>query len=214
MDYLIQGDYQEFQTALQAIPHTTKRLSADEELSTNQQAYFVVTGTIIEIMRLADGEEHALMAYSTATLFPPLNTTAFESENNLCYRTVTPSTVWCFDEQLLQRFGNQNSQFQAVMTNSYLKHMNYYLHDIEQLIHATGMQRLVTFLLYYIEVHHPHANLIPLRQKNIAKLIAVNPTNMSRNIKKLKAENIVKISGDGITITDLAKLRTYSALSQ
>ncbi|ETY72599.1 hypothetical protein LFAB_16715 [Lactiplantibacillus fabifermentans T30PCM01] len=214
MDYLIQGDYQEFQTTLQAIPHTAKRLSADEELSTNQQAYFVVTGTIIEIMLLADGEEHALTAYGPATLFPPLSTTDFKPKNNLCFRTVAPSTVWCFDKPLLQRLGSHNPKFQAVMTNSYIKHMNYYLDDIEQLIHTTGMQRLVTFLLYYIEEHHPHANLIPLRQKNIAKLIAVNPTNMSRNIKKLKAENIVKISGDGITITDLAKLRTYSALSQ
>ncbi|USJ85843.1 helix-turn-helix domain-containing protein [Lactiplantibacillus pentosus] len=51
--------------------------------------------------------------------------------------------------------------------------------------------------------------MIPIRQKNLARLIALNPTNMSRNIKNLKEANIVQVSGAGITVLNPEALNTY-----
>jgi DNA-binding MarR family transcriptional regulator len=82
-------------------------------------------------------------------------------------------------------------------------------YDNDVLAKYADVQRLVSLLLYYLNEHHPAGNLIPIRQKNIASLIAINQTNMSRNIKKLKDSGLVIVSGSGIQVLDAEGLKAY-----
>lgn len=207
MKFLIQNDYQAFKNELQKIPHTQKHFLENNEIDMSHQTYFIITGRVIELLLLTDGDEHALIAYGNQTIFPPLFSESMTTVDTLTFRAIQPSTLWCYDSQLLAKYANSNDQFNFQLKQSYLKHMDYYLNDISQLIASSGMQRLVTFLLYYLDEHHPVDNIIPVRQKNIATLIAMNPTNMSRNIKKLKDANLVRISGDGITVLNYSELK-------
>lgn len=209
MEFFIQKDYQDFEDDLLKLPHTQKMIAANEEISLTNQTYFIVSGRVVEILLLPDGEAHALVAYGPQTLFPPLFSASMPTKDELIFRFVQPSTLWCYDNTLLANYAEQHRTFAKQLNQSYLKHMNYYLNDISQLITSSGMQRLVTFLNYYLDEHHPSDNLIPIRQKNLARLIALNPTNMSRNIKKLKEANIVQVSGAGITVLNPEALNTY-----
>lgn len=209
MDYLIQDDFQQFEEELKKIPHTQKRYATDIEIPLANQTYYVVTGRIIECLLLADGDEHGLVAYGPHTIFPPLFSTSVPSDHVLLFRTIQPSILWRYDNDVLAKYADAQPAFSKQLNQSYLKHMDFYLSDISQLISASGMQRLVSFLLYYLNEHHPADNLIPIRQKNIASLIAINPTNMSRNIKKLKDAGLVIVSGGGIQVLDPERLKTY-----
>lgn len=211
MDYLIQDDFQQFAEELKKIPHTQKQYAADTEIPLANQTYYVVTGRIIECLLLADGDEHGLVAYGPHTIFPPLSlfSTPTSSDYVLLFRTIQPSVLWRYDNNVLAKYADAQPAFGKQLNQSYLKHMDFYLSDISQLISTSGMQRLVSFLLYYLNEHHPAGNLIPIRQKNIASLIAINPTNMSRNIKKLKDAGLVIVSGSGIQVLDAERLKTY-----
>jgi CRP-like cAMP-binding protein len=209
MDYLIQDDFWQFEEELKKIPHTQKRYAADIEIPLANQTYYVVSGRIIECLLLADGDEHGLVAYGPHTIFPPLLSTSAPSDHVLLFRTIKPSILWRYDNDVLAKYADAQPPFSKQLNQSYLKHMDFYLSDISQLISASGMQRLVSFLLYYLNEHHPAGNLIPIRQKNIASLIAINPTNMSRNIKKLKDAGLVIVSGGGIQVLEPERLKTY-----
>lgn len=209
MDYLIQNDYQQFKNDLQQLPHTQKNYLPNDEIPLPKTTYFVVTGRVIELLLLEDGREHALVAYGPQTMFPPLLSESIKSKDVLLCRAIQPSTLWCYDNDLLVDYARTQPTFGQQLNQSYLKHMDYYLNDISQLISESGMQRLISFLLYYLNEHHPADHLIPIRQKNIAMLIAVNSTNMSRNIKKLKDANLITVSGDGVNVLDPAALKAY-----
>jgi CRP-like cAMP-binding protein len=209
MDYLIQDDYQQFLEELKKIPHTQKQYAANAEIQLVNQSYFVMTGRIIERLLLVDGEEHSLVAYGPRTMFPPLFSSSMSAQNVLLYRTIQPSTLWRYDNRVLTEYAETHPDFDKQMKQSYLKHMDFYLSDINQLVSSSGMQRLVSFLIYYLNEHKPANNLIPIRQKNIASLVAINPTNMSRNIKKLKNADLVSVSGSGIKVLDPNRLKTY-----
>lgn len=209
MDYIIQNDYQSFQNELQKLPHTQKTYQANDEIPLTNRSYFVVTGRVVEILLLEDGNEHALVAYGPQTMFPPLFSASMAVKDELRYDVIQPSTLWEYDNDMLFNYAQTHSAFSKQLNQSSLKHMDYYLNDISQLLTESGMQRLITFLLFYLDEHHPADHLIPIRQKNLATLIAVNPTNMSRNVKKLKDANIITVSSDGVTILDLEALKAY-----
>ncbi|AYM01503.1 Crp/Fnr family transcriptional regulator [Levilactobacillus yiduensis] len=209
MDYLIQNDYQQFKNELLKLPHIQKTYMANDEVSLTNKTYFIVTGRVIELLLLEDGREHALVAYGPKTLFPPLFSASMKSRDTLLFRVIQPSTLWCYDSALLSNYAQTQPALRQQLNQTYLNHMDYYLNDISQLITESGMQRLVSFLTYYLKEHRPTGNLIPIRQKNIAVLIAVNPTNMSRNIKKLKDANLITISGNGINVLDPQALEKY-----
>ncbi|KRM54510.1 Crp/Fnr family transcriptional regulator [Lacticaseibacillus sharpeae] len=209
MEYLIQNDYQQFKKDLQGLPHVQRTFPPNTEVPLTNKSYFVVAGRVIELLLLEDGREHALVAYGPETIFPPLFSEPMQSKDELLCRTIQPTTLWCYDNTALFNRAQMQPAFGKQLNQSYLNHINYYLNDISQLLTESGIQRLISFLVYYLNEHHPVDNLIPIRQKNIATLIAVNPTNMSRNIKKLKDAELISISGNGIRVLNPDALKTY-----
>lgn len=165
MDYIIQNDYQPFQNDLQKLPHTKKTYQANDEILLTNRSYFVVTGRVVEILLLEDGNEHALVAYGPQTMFPPLFSASIAAKDELRYDVIQPTTLWVYDNDSLFNYAQTHSAFSKQLHQSALKHMDYYLNDISQLLSESGMQRLITFLLYYLNEHHPADQLIPIRQK-------------------------------------------------
>lgn len=122
------------------------------------------------------------------------------------------STILCFlNNEVLKEFFLENPRFTYAMMMFYSKELRKAEKRIKYLSQMTVREKVAESLLYYIDTFgfDKRTGLISvdLPRKDISDLAGTNPNQVSRALSEFKNENIIKVSGKHIHITDLDQLK-------
>lgn len=209
-DYFMEHNFTEFKSLLSQIPHAVIVLSGSSKkpvpLANTNHIFFIVNGRVRNKLLLENGKWHTLLTYGPNAIFP-LTKPNKTIDDVVIHFAVEETMLWTFDGDFFENESlRSNHEFQLALSNYRQKHTLFLLHTIATQITQTGLQRLANFLCYYIKKHHPAQSKINLNQKDIADLIGINTINMSRNLRRLRDNQVVKVQGGQIFVLNLEEL--------
>lgn len=133
--------------------------------------------------------------------------------------TVTPASVVVIPREHLQSVMSREPRLQAYFLEVLAAWLNELIEKIDQLTLLDGAQRLARFLLERLEdtesagaESESPVVQIPTRKRELATMLNLNPPSLSRILRQLQEQGLIRVRGRRIELLDRQGLRAMTRL--
>lgn len=177
--------------------------------------YLVLSGSVRLVFISADGREHiAKIAtggdhFGEAVMFLskpfPLSSYALEA-----------SELLFIGKEAVDTCLKQNPDFARVLIANLSTQLHHFANQIAMLTLHKADQRVIGYLLRYIEANEqtkPDISFtLPAKKHNIASHLNISPETLSRTFRQLEDMGLMTIKGRKILIPDIEKFRSFGTV--
>lgn len=168
--------------------------------------YYIIDGTIKLSLLHESGREKTFSFHGTGTLIPYFHPGKFKLEQSLLLYAVTDINVLSCDKLYFAEILKDNYELGSALLEVYVKHINLLMYDVGNQLFNNGLIKVCNFLYSYLKIGKSENSIIDISQDELALIVGLNRISVSKNLKILKNQKIIKTSRNKITITDENKL--------
>ncbi len=167
--------------------------------------YFVEEGRV-KITRVSpDGEETILCIRHPGEYFCPVPLLDGKGYLGTAF-ALTPVTLLSLDRQAFLELAKEHPELLIIVQVDCLQEVRYLLHRLEAFSHRSVRERVITGLLDALRPRPEERAVVWLTHQELANLIGASRENVSRILKELENEGLVKLYRGKIEILNVKQL--------
>jgi len=177
--------------------------------------YQVLSGSVRLVFMAPDGREHIAKIsaagdhFAEAVMFldKPYPLDAFAIED---------ATLLFIGKDAVNACLKQNPDFARVLIANLSAQLHHFANQIATLTLYNATQRVVGYLLRYIETgeqtEHGLCFTLPARKHDIASHLNISPETLSRTFRQLEDLGLMRVEARNISIPDIEKFRRFGTM--
>lgn len=169
--------------------------------------YYVEEGLAKVVMLNEDGNENIMFFIGPGCIWSiNLLEDAFSMEKYLHMIAVTDLKVRAFSQNQMKNMIKECKEFSFELVNHYCRQSNLLLAKLY--IHSgnDSLKYVATFLYLYLKFKPNDENLIDLKQKDIAGVVGISQSTLTRMLTKLRDDGIIETAKGKIRIINVEAL--------
>lgn len=129
--------------------------------------------------------------------------------------SVSSSVVVAINAQCYLQLLNESNVLCMSLLAKLSQRLHKMVNEVDRLTLHNATFRLVDYLLSHVpEEQHQHTNIILQEPKNvIASLLSIKPETLSRTLKSLSKQGLIRLEGSTIELLEINKLRALISLT-
>ncbi|MEX0934297.1 MAG: Crp/Fnr family transcriptional regulator [Candidatus Saccharimonadales bacterium] len=189
------------------------------ESSSSQQSTFCIEEGFVKSYKITDqGETNILSLYGVGYIFPLIPTfrsqlgrSGYHVRGAIYYEAICDSVIYKKSGKELFEFSDKNHDAYKELSISLLNNSEIYLSRIGALHFKLAKDKLIYQLLVLANLFSHKSGTgkvidIPLTHQDIGDILGLARETVSREMEKLKANNLIAYQGKHIEIIDVDKL--------
>jgi CRP-like cAMP-binding protein len=176
--------------------------------------YLLVSGGI-KLQRLApNGDEKVLEILRPGQTFAEAVLFSGGSKYPVSAITVSPSVVVGIQAESYLKLINSSNALCINLLSKLSQKLHWMVNEVDRLTLHSANYRLVSYLLSHVpEDQHDSAGLMLVAPKHvIASRLSIKPETLSRTLKALSKQGLIRLEGSRIELVDVEKLRELITL--
>lgn len=214
LQYYYSSDFAVFEELFLKIEHQKRRYQKKETLSTNgdlmEEMFYILNGTMAFSFLHESGHVKASCFYGKGYLAPLYYPGDLEVFRSVTITAVSELDVLVFDRKKFKKYLNNNLELNEAMYKGYIELVGMLIQDNANQLFCNGMEKICNFFYIYLENIKSDENIINLSQAEIMEFVGLNSTNVSKYLKVLRDEGIIKTERNKIIVLNIEKLKKYT----
>ncbi len=185
-----------------------------EQGSALTDIYLLVSGGI-KLQRLApNGDEKVLEIIRPGQTFAEAVLFSGGSKYPVSAISVSPSVVVGIQAESYLKLINSSNALCINLLSKLSQRLHWMVNEVDRLTLHSANYRLVSYLLSHIpEDQHDSAGLVLVAPKHVvASRLSIKPETLSRTLKALSKQGLIRLEGSSIELVDVEKLRELITL--
>ncbi len=174
----------------------------------SEAIYFVEEGRV-KIARVSpDGEETILCIRHPGEYFCPVPLLDGKGHLGTAF-ALTPVTLVSIGRRAFLELAKEHPELLIIVQRDCLQEVRYLLHRLETFSHRSVRERVITGLLDTLQPTLENHAVVWLTHQELANLIGASRENVSRILKELENEGLVKLCRGKIEILNVTQLSAH-----
>ena len=133
----------------------------------------------------------------------------YKIENAMVIQALTDVAVTAFKREDFYQFSLRNPALMDRLIEHQSAYINMLIYDVAHQRYNYTFLKLCNFLFLMAENNRDGSHSVAITQENIANLLGVGRTHVTKCLSRLRQENIIKVQRGCIHILDLDRLAAY-----
>jgi CRP-like cAMP-binding protein len=171
----------------------------------SEAIYFVEEGRV-KIARVSpEGEETILCIRHPGEYFCPVPLLDGKGQLGTAF-ALTPVTILSIERQVFLELAREHPELLAIVQADCLKEVRYLLHRLEAFSRFSVRERVISGLLDALQPASENRAIVWLTHQELANLIGASRENVSRTLKELEKEGLIRLCRGKIEILNVPQL--------
>lgn len=171
--------------------------------------YYILSGVGVFYVIHESGERSTLTYHGYGTMYPLVRETErFKIEDNIFFQAITDMKVACYPNDMILDLMMENRDFAKAKLQLFNKHINIFCFRTANSEHGNALSAVSNFLyiMLYNNSSFVRENTLCLSQDEIAEGVGMTRVHVTRTLKVLADQGIIRIERRKIVIHDLERL--------
>lgn len=213
LQYYFSNDFAIFENYFSKIEHLKRRYEKKELIKAvgepMEEMYYILNGTMAASFLHETGHVKAFSFYGKGYLAPLYFPGDLNMLRFMAFTAVSALEVYVFNRRKFEQYVNSSPDLNVAMYDAYIKLVSLLVQENANQIFCTGMQKICNFFYIYLENTKDNDNSIYLSQNEIGEFVSLNLANVSKYLKILRDEDVIKTLRNKIIVLNLQKLKEY-----
>ena len=209
--YYFADDFRPFYHYFLSQPHKKRSFQSGEHLwepgQPYQKIHYIISGAAVHYADHETGRRKIISFHGAGSVFPGYRLHDYKIELSLITTALSAMDVLEFTVPQFQMMFETNTALSRQVVNWYSMYINRFLFEtIHQEYNSSFVK--VCNLLYLLAVNHPpHSGLvIDMTQDKLAELLGLSRVQITRELAKLRKQDLISTNRGKITIKNLPAL--------
>lgn len=209
--YFFADDFRQFYEFFLSQPHICRTFRKGEYLWEPGQPYgkihYIISGAAVHYADHENGHRKIISFHGAGTVFPGYRQNDYKIELSLTTVALSDMQVLEFTKTQFQQMFESNTDLSEQVVNWHSMYINRFLFETVHQEYNPAMVKICN-LLYLLTVNRPACSglVLDMTQDELAEILGMSRVQITRELAKLRKENIISTSRGRIHILDLPAL--------